>query len=174
MFLFTLLAQAGAAPSSNDVPTGVYVFIAIAGGCAITITAIISGINFATKGRQLQHAERMKALEQGVPLDDIEEERRFRKGIMRLAGGIGVAVPICAVGAATGAVTGMGSSATTMVVFLVWTAAASVGVAGVASGAWLAQGAMNRLSPRGARGAPNMTSPYPRPYEAPEAAIAAR
>ena len=150
MSLLVLLAQAGDAPHSNDVPPGVFIFIAIIAGGAVAITAIITGINFATKERQLQHAERMKALEQGVPLDDIEEERRFRKGIMRLAAAIGVAVPICAVGSATGAVIAMGSDATTMVVFLIWTGAASVGVAGVASAAWLAQGAINRLSPRGA------------------------
>jgi hypothetical protein len=172
MSTLLLLAQTTeAAPPGTLADSMIFlIIVAIMAGASIAIMAIATGVKHATKERELQHAERMKALEHGVPLDDIEEERRF-KGIMRLAAAIGVAVPICAVGAATGAVTGMGSNVTTMVVFLIWTGAASVGVAGVASGAWLAQGAISRLSPRGARA---MTTPYPRPYEAPEAATAAR
>jgi hypothetical protein len=174
MWAMLIFAQAAEAnPISGEMPTGIMVVLIVAAVMAVPITAIVTGVKYATKERELQHAERIKALEHGVPLDDIEEERRFRKGIMRLAGGIGVAVPICAVGAATGAVIGMGGDATSMVVFLIWTAAGSVGVAGVASGAWLAQGAIHRLGPQ-TRRAGTATSPYPRPYESPQATATAR
>jgi hypothetical protein len=110
----------------------------------------------------------MKALEKGINLDEIEEERRFRRGMMRLAAGIGIVVPICAVGAATGAVTGMGSGATSIMVFLIWTCAASIGVAGVASAAWLAQAAATRFKTN--RSENRSAAPYPRSYDAETAA----
>jgi hypothetical protein len=168
MSTFALLAQAAEAAPSNDMPTGIMVVLIVAAVMAVPITAIIVGVKHATKERELAHAERMKALEKGINLDEIEEERRFRRGMMRLAFGIGVVVPICAVGAATGAVTGMGSAATSMIVFLTWTCAAAIGVAGVASGAWLAQAAATRF--RGARGENRSAAPYPRSYEAETAA----
>jgi hypothetical protein len=146
------------------------IVLIVAAVMAVPITAIVTGIKYATKERELAHAERMKALEHGVPLDDIEEERRFRKGIMRLAAAIGVAVPICVVGAATGAVLGLGNSVATITVFLIWTGAASVGVAGVASGAWLAQGAMMRLGP-GSRRSSQASAAYRATYETPEATL---
>jgi hypothetical protein len=171
MSAFFLIAQAaGPSIGNSDMPLGLMVVLIVAAVMAVPITAIIVGVKYATKERELQHAERMKAIEHGVPLDEIEEERRFRKGIMRLAAGIGVAVPICAVGAATGAVLGMGNGAPTMVVFLIWTGAASIGVAGAASGAWLAQGAIARLNP-GARRNSGM-GPIRGGYEAPHATLA--
>jgi hypothetical protein len=172
MSALLLFAQAGApGVIPDDMPTGVMVVLIVAAVMAVPITAIIVGVKYATKERELQHAERMKALEHGVPLDEIEEERRFRKGVMRLAAGIGVAVPICAVGVATGAVLGLGNSVPTIVVFLIWTGAASVGVAAVASGAWLAQGAMARLKP-GTRPNSQGTAVYRGSYETGEATLA--
>jgi hypothetical protein len=171
MWALLLFAQAGGPDvAAGEMPIGVMVVLIVAAVMAVPITAIVTGVKYATKERELQHTERLKALEHGVPLDDIEEERRFRKGIMRLAAGIGIAVPICAVGSATGAVIGLGATSS-LVVFLIWTAAGSVGVAGVASGAWLAQGAINRLGPQSRR-AGTATSPYPRAYESPQAAAA--
>jgi uncharacterized membrane protein YbhN (UPF0104 family) len=171
MSALLILAQAsGPGTFSNDMPTGLMVVLIVAAVMAVPITAIINGIKYATRERELAHAERMKALEHGVPLDEIEEERRFRKGIMRLAAGIGVAVPICAVGAATGAVLGLGNNAPTMFVFLIWTGASTVGVAGAASGAWLAQGAMARLNPGAPRHSGN--GPIRGGYEAPHATLA--
>jgi uncharacterized membrane protein YbhN (UPF0104 family) len=169
MSALALFAQAAEATNPNDIPTGVFVFFGIIAVAAVTITAIVTGISHANKIRELQHAERMKALERGIPLDELEEERRFRKGILLLAFGIGVVVPVCAAGAATGAVTGMGSHATSMIVFLICTGASAVGVTAVASGAWLAQGAITRLSPGSRRSTAPATSPYPRAYDAPEA-----
>jgi hypothetical protein len=171
MSAFALLGQAEAV-TPNDIPTGVFIFIGIIATAAVAITAIVTGIAHANKIRELEHAERMKALESGIPLDELEEERRFRKGILRLAFAIGVAVPIVAVIGATSAVINVRPSPTpTMFVFLIWTGAAAIGVAGAASGAWLAQGAIARLSPGSRRGvsASTGTSPYPRAYDAPEA-----
>ena len=168
MSTFVLLAQAAEAVPPGGMSTGVMVVLIVAAVMAVPITAIVVGVKHATKERELAHAERLKALEKGINLDEIEEERRFRRGMMRLAAGIGVVVPICAVGAATGAVTGMGSGATTVMVFLIWTCAASIGVAGVASGAWLAQAAATRF--KGARGESRSSASYPRSYEAETAA----
>lgn len=165
---FALLAQAAEAVQSNGMPTGLMVVLIVACVMAVPITAIIVGVKHATKERELAHAERLKALEKGINLDEIEEERRFRRGMMRLAAGIGIVVPICAVGAATGAVTGMGSAASGVMVFLIWTCAASIGVAGVASGAWLAQAAATRF--KGARGENRGSASYPRSYDAETAA----
>jgi hypothetical protein len=171
LLLFAQVVGPGVAP--NDMPLGLMIVLIVAAVMAVPVTAIVVGVKYATKERELTHAERMKALEHGVPLDDIEEERRFRKGILRLAAGIGMVVPICSVGGATGAVLGLGNGVPTMVVFLIWTGASSVGVAGAASGAWLAQGAINRLNPRSRR-VDSTTSPYPKPYDAPLAAPAVR
>jgi hypothetical protein len=172
MSALLILAQAsGPGVSANDMPLGIMIVLIVAAVMAVPITAIITGIKYATRERELSHAERMKAIEHGVPLDDIEEERRFRKGIMRLAAGIGVAVPICAVGAATGSVLGLGNNAATITVFLIWTGAASIGVAGAASGAWLAQGAIARLNPANRRDA-QATTTYRGRYETPEATLA--
>jgi hypothetical protein len=168
MSTFVLLAQVAEAARSNEMPIGVMVVLIVAAVMAVPITAIIVGVKYATKERELAHAERLKALEKGINLDEIEEERRFRRGMMRLAFGIGVVVPICAVGAATGAVTGMGSGIPTIMVFLIWTCAASIGVAGVASGAWLAQAAISRF---GRRQESRSAAPYPRSYAADTAAV---
>jgi hypothetical protein len=168
MSTLVLLAQAAEAVPPGGMSTGVMVVLIVAAVMAVPITAIVVGVKHATKERELAHAERLKALEKGINLDEIEEERRFRRGMMRLAAGIGVVVPICAVGAATGAVTGMGSGATTVMVFLIWTCAASIGVAGVASGAWLAQAAATRF--KGASGESRRSASYPRSYDAETAA----
>jgi hypothetical protein len=168
MSTLVLLAQAAEAAPPGGMSTSVMVVLIVAAVMAVPITAIIVGVKHATKERELAHAERLKALEKGINLDEIEEERRFRRGMMRLAAGIGVVVPICAVGAATGAVTGMGATASSAIVFLIWTSAASIGVAGVASGAWLAQAAATRF--KGARGENRGSASYPRSYEAETAA----
>jgi hypothetical protein len=168
MSTFALLAQVAEAVPSNDMPTGIMVVLIVVAVMAVPITAIIVGVKHATRERELAHAERLKALEKGINLDEVEEERRFRRGMMRLAAGIGIVVPICAVGAATGAVTGMGATASGVMVFLIWTCAASIGVAGVASGAWLAQAAATRF--KGARGENRSAAQYQRSYEAETAA----
>lgn len=171
MSTLILMAQASApGVSPDDMPVGVMVVMIVTAVMAVPVTAIIVGVKYATKERELQHIERMKALEKGIVLEDVDEERRFRKGIMRLATAIGVVVPICAVGAATGAVTAMMPVAS-LTVFLIWTGAAAVGVAGVSGGAWLAQGAIARLRPGDRRDRP-ATSPYARTYDAPEATLA--
>jgi hypothetical protein len=168
MSTFALLAQVAEVVRPDGMSTGVMVVLIVAAVMAVPITAIIVGVKHATKERELAHAERLKALEKGINLDEIEEERRFRRGMMRLAAGIGIVVPICAVGAATGAVTGMGATASGVMVFLIWTCAASIGVAGVASGAWLAQAAATRF--RSDRGENRSAAPYPRSYDAETAA----
>lgn len=170
MSAFVLLAQRGG-PLSGDVSEGVLVLLIVAAVMAVPITGIIMGVKYATKERELQHAERLKAIEKGFHLDEFDEDRRFRKGILWLALVIGGLVPTAAVTAAALAVSDMSTSVVTnMTVFLIWTGAAAVGVAGVASGAWLAQVAIARLSP-GSRRSTQTTGPYPRNYEAQEAVV---
>ena len=171
-----VLAQAGApGVSSDDMPVGIMVVLIVAAVMAVPITAIILGVKQSSRERELQHAERLKALEKGILLEDVDEERRFRTGIMRLAFGIGIVVPAIAIIGATSAVINMRTfdapATNTMVVFLIWTGAAAVGVAGVASGAWLAHAAMARLSP-GARRDKQATALYSQSYETSEAASA--
>ena len=167
---FILLAQA-APPLSDDVPQGIVVLLIVLAVMAVPITGIIAGVKHAIREREMQHAERLKAIEKGIPLDDVEEERRFRKGIMWLALVIGGLVPTAAVTAAALAVANMSTSAVTnMTVFLIWTGAAAVGVAGVASGAWLAQAAIARLNPASRRSL-HTTDAHPRSYEAQEAVV---
>ena len=164
---YLLIAQVGDFSQTNDdIPFGVFVILILAAICAVVIIGTITGIKHATRERELLHTERLKAIEKGFLLDEADEERRIRKGMFRLAYAIGVAVPIFAIIGATSAVINMelpaGGAAHIMPVFLIWTGAAAIGVAGVASGAWLAQAAVARFSPR-RRDSP-ATSPYPRSY----------
>jgi hypothetical protein len=171
-----LLAQAG--PPSDGIPPTVLMFLGTICVVGFLITITVIGIKYATHERDLLHAERLKAIEKGILLDDVEDERRFRKGLLRLAFSIGVVVPICAAGAATGALSAMGSGVAGISVFLICSAAAAVGVAGVASGAWLALAIMTRFNSTARRTSQTpsspATSPYPRTYDAPEAATAMR
>jgi hypothetical protein len=174
----TLLAQAANAADPTGLSMWIFVIIiGIMAVAAVLICAISTGIKYAAKERELQHAERMKALENGLALDEVDDERRLRTGLLRLAFSIGVVVPICAAGSATGALSAMGSSASGITVFLICSAAAAVGVAGVASGAWLAMAIMTRFNSTARRTSPTQnsaaTSPY-RTYEAPEPATALR
>ena len=163
MSFLPLLAQA-ASPATPDMPQNAFILAIVALGVCIPITAIVMGIRYAMRDREMQHTERLKAIERGFLLDEVEEEQRFRQGIMRLAFGIGIALPAGVVlAAAIGAANMPGNSS--MNVFLIWTGAASVGIAGVASGAWLANAAITRLRPS-SRTSAHETTTYPRGYEA--------
>lgn len=145
------------------------IFVGVPSAVAV-LTLIILAMKSAAREREMRHAERLKAIENGIVLDDLDEERRLRKGILKLASGLGIGVPMFAAFCAAGAVINMPASAlSNTAIFLIWTGAAAVGIAGVASGAWLAQVAIARLSPA-RRHSPQAISPYPRTYETQQAA----
>jgi hypothetical protein len=113
-------------------------------GVALWLTA--RGMKHAARDREMRHTERLKAIERGFILEDGDEERQFRKGLLKLAAGLGIAVPMFAVLCAAVAVINTppsGISATA--VFLIWTTAASIGVFGLGSGAWLASATLMRF-----------------------------
>ena len=115
---------------------------------AAALTLTIVAMKNAAREREMRHTERLKAIENGLLLDDVDEERRVRRGMLRLAAGLGIGVPAIAVVSAAAALINVPAFAmSTLSVFLIWTGAASVGLAAVVSGAWLANATLTRLRP---------------------------
>jgi hypothetical protein len=145
--------------------------VAFLGG-AVLLGLTIASLRSAARDRQMRHAERLKAIENGLILDDLDEERRIRSGMLKLAAGLGILVPLVAVVCAAAAVINMPTQVTsTAAVFLIWTGAASICVAGIVSGAWLANATMTRLRP-GGQSSVRSTPPLAWAYERREAAAA--
>ena len=93
----------------------------------IIIVPTAMGIKHARYLREVEHAERMRAMELGRP--SVEEHAKSPMGV---AGQIGVGVPLGAMFIAFIAVSKQGPSET------IWMAAATIGVAGVVCGSILA------------------------------------
>ncbi len=141
-----LLGQAATGINHDDIPNGVLVIVAVALTAGVFLTAIVTGIKYASKERELLHIERLKAIDHGILLDAADELRRIRRTTLRLAAAIGVVVPTGAVVGATVAVINMEpANAAGVTVFLIWSAVAVIGLAAVTSGAWLAQSVVSRL-----------------------------
>ena len=100
----------------------------------IIIVPTALGIKHARFLREVEHAERMKAMELGVTTAEDAE----RSGPMGLAGTIGGAVPLGALFVAFIAAPKQGDSDA------IWMAAAMIGVAGVICGSILAALQINR------------------------------
>ena len=97
----------------------------------IVIVPIALGIKYARYERELEHAERMKALELGQTLPGDESWW----SPVRLCAGIGVGVPLVAFGCAfLVSMLGMPGPASSDC----WHAAASVGLVGILGGTFLA------------------------------------
>ena len=117
---------------------------------AAALTLTIVAMKNAAREREMRHTERLKAIENGLLLDDVDEERRIRRGMLKLAGGLGIGVPAIALASAAAALINVPAfSMSTLTVFLIWTGAVSVGLAAVVSGAWLANATLTRLRPTG-------------------------
>ncbi|APW62534.1 hypothetical protein [Paludisphaera borealis] len=94
---------------------------------------VVLSMRHAAKDREFQHAERLKALEMGRPLPGESTPEYSPKG----AGtGIGVWVPICALGIALAATTDSNNSEAADVA--IWVSAGCVGMTGVICGTILA------------------------------------
>ncbi len=129
---------------------------------AAALTLTIVAMKNAAREREMRHTERLKAIENGLLLDDVDEERRIRRGMLKLAGGLGIGVPAIAVASAAAALINVPAFAMSpLTVFLIWTGAAAVGLAAVVSGAWLANATLTRLRPAG-RHQVGSTAPNPR------------
>lgn len=125
---------------------------------AIVVTAIRSGVAHASKEREFKHAERIKALEMGVPLDEHEQQSKYREGAFWISFWIGAAVPVAGVAAAAISITG-GGIESNFAILVIWSGAAVIGASGVASAAWLMHSVGLRLG--AARKASTATAAYP-------------
>ena len=138
----------------------------------VVLTSAFVSLRRSAREREMRHAERLRALEHGLVLDELDEERQIRRGMLKLATGLGIVVPIAAIACAAAAVVNMPTQAiSTLTVFLIWTGAAAVGLAAVVSGAWLANATLTRLRPEN-RSSASASAQYGRVYGRQEAAAA--
>lgn len=126
-----LFAQQGRQFVWNEVSIGwVGFFIG-----ATAISAIWFGSSYAIKTRQMAHAERLKALELNVPIDQREEQARYRAGVFWISFWIGCLVPLAAIGSVTLVI--QTQAVDYLLSLILWGGAAIVAVAGIVSAAWL-------------------------------------
>jgi hypothetical protein len=122
-------------------------YISVIGGLAIAPLAIIVGCRLKQRNRELEHIERMKALEFGRSLPQDEPWLSPTK----IGAAIGIVVPLAGFAAAVEATQRAGYQET------VWIAAAMVGVAGVICGAILV---LSSLRHRAAPSESSQAKPY--------------
>lgn len=116
-------------------PTWMFMLLGFGGvGITLFILGLVIILRFAQAGRQLQHAERMKAIEAGFPLEDtvaMKASEKYMHNAFWISFWLGLGVPMVAFGAASSAervITGnLGLG------IAVWTGAALASIAGVVS-----------------------------------------
>ena len=119
-------------------------FIAVVGGLALGAVAVIMGIRHDRRKRELEHIERMRALELGCRLPQDEPWWSPARIAWLIGAGVPIGVFLC-VGSASGAIgyhEGM------------WIAAGMVGMSGVIAGASLAGHSLRRNQATEQLGAP--------------------
>ena len=109
-----------------DMSTLVIALTAIIGGLALVVFIVGSGIRMALRDREMQHVERIKALEVGRSLPG--DESWWTPS--RIAVAVGAGVPLGVILGPLGAV----SSGTVPPDPFLWCAAGAIGVAGVICG----------------------------------------
>jgi hypothetical protein len=138
-----LFAQEGAASLGSRMdPSAIVITFCIA-GAVVAVGCTYFGCKHASKQRELEHIERLKAIEMGQDPDARDEEKKYRNGVFWISFWIGFFVPLVAVAGATAATKEAQLSSFTL--FAVWSAATAIGVAGVASAAWLMHSCGARL-----------------------------
>jgi hypothetical protein len=135
-------AQQGA-PSGDRMDPAVVVIAACSAGAFIAVGCTYFGCKHASKQRELEHIERLKAIEMGQDPDARDEEKKYRNGVFWISFWIGLFVPLVAMAGATAAT--MEAELSSFTLFAVWSAATAIGVAGVASAAWLMHSCGARL-----------------------------
>ncbi len=138
-----LFAQAGSALSGDRPDPALIVIAFCVCGAIIADCCTYFGCKHASKQRELEHAERIKAIEMGQDPDAHDEEKKYRNGVFWISWWIGFLTPLAAIAGATAATKEAELSAFTL--FAVWSAATVIGVAGVASAAWLMHSCGARL-----------------------------
>lgn len=136
-------------------PSTVSLVVFIVGAVLGTITALAwLGIRMWNRAVELAHIERMKAIEAGLPIDEIEREKaadaseeRFRQRVFVLSSIVGGLVPFSAVLFATVTVLNADGEAGALAWFIVWSSAAVIGLGGVISGTWLFHATGLRFAP---------------------------
>jgi hypothetical protein len=124
---------------------------------------VVLSIRMGARHRELEHEERMKALELGrpfpgdpLPNDESQAVSPMDKGVR-----IGILVPLGALGIAFVATTTLSNGTTSMVPMAIWISSAAVGVAGVICGTVLAMRAPAAPTvPSRARGASLKPAPF--------------
>ncbi len=133
-----LFAQAG---SPDLIGSSPHATIMVLGILALAGAIVWWGIRHAAQMRQFEHAERMQALEAGRQLpEEITDnpDERFRRGAFWIAVLIGGLVPLAAVIAAGMCMIEVRAAIeNSWFVFVIWSGAAAIAVAGVVSAAWL-------------------------------------
>jgi hypothetical protein len=137
-----LFAQQGATSGSRMDPSAIVMTFCIA-GAFIAVGCTYFGCKHASKQRELEHIERLKAIEMGQDPDARDEEKKYRNGVFWISFWIGLFVPLVAMAGATAAT--MEAQLSSFTLFGVWSAATAIGVAGVASAAWLMHSCGARL-----------------------------
>ncbi|RUL82339.1 hypothetical protein [Tautonia sociabilis] len=119
--------EAGSVPGA--VPTSLLILAAIAAVTVISLVPIVLGIRAQRHKQEMEHAERIRAIECGRPIPG--EAGWWTPG--RTAGTIGVGVPAAVFGIAF-----VASSADSSAAPFIWPSAGAVGVAAVICGTVLA------------------------------------
>jgi hypothetical protein len=138
-----LFAQEGSALSGNRPDPGLIIIAFFTAGAVIAVGCTYFGCKHASKQRELEHIERLKAIEMGQDPDARDEEKKYRNGVFWISFWIGLFVPLVAMAGATAAT--MEAELSPFTLFAVWSAATAIGVSGVASAAWLMHSCGARL-----------------------------
>jgi hypothetical protein len=126
---------------SHDMTLAVIITGGILFGLIILVgLPVVLGIRMSGRQRELEHQERMKALELGRPWPGEQPADGESQAVNSPDKGtrIGIWVPLGALGIAFVATTGRADAATNMTHMAVWISSAAVGVVGVICGTILA------------------------------------
>jgi hypothetical protein len=138
-----LFAQEGSPFAGNRPDPALIVITFCIAGAVIAVGCTYFGCKHASKQRELEHIERLKAIEMGQDPDAHDEEKKYRNGVFWISFWIGFFVPLVATAGATAAT--MEANLSSFTLFAIWSAVAVIGVAGVASAAWLMHSCGARL-----------------------------
>lgn len=126
---------------SHDMTMALVVTCGILGGLLIVVgLPSVLGIRMAARHRELEHEERMKALELGRPLpgEPADDDHSAAAPSSDRGARIGIWVPLGSLGIALAATSSRPDAAASLTNMAVWISAAVVGVTGVICGTILA------------------------------------
>ncbi len=98
-----LFAQEGSGFAGNRPDPALIVIAFCVCGAIIAVGCTYFGCKHASKQRELEHVERIKAIEMGQDPDARDDEKKYRNGVFWISFWIGFIVPLVAIGGATAA-----------------------------------------------------------------------